>query len=89
MNTWVIIVLAWLVVGLLCYAVILRFFPPKPLLVRSQRIRVVGKGMPRRFSIRDLPQIVISVIPIAALSPFLLLVLVCYKLGKPTSTGSK
>jgi hypothetical protein len=89
MNTWVIIALAWLVVGLLCYAVILRFFPPMPLLVRSRRDRVVEKGTPRRFSIRHLPQVVISVIPIAVLSPFLLLVLVCYKIGKPTSTGSK
>jgi len=89
MKTWLIIALAWLVVGLLCYALILRFFPPTPLLVPSRRDRVLEKGMPRRFSTHHLPQIVVSVIPIAAVSPFLLLVLVCYKLGKATSTGSK
>ena len=89
MKTWIIIALAWLVMGLLCYAAILRFFPPTPLLVRARQDGIVGTERSRPFSIRHLPQIVIGVIPIALLSPFLLFVLVCYKLGKPTSTDSK
>ena len=89
MNTWIIIALAWLVMGLLCYAVILRFFPPTPLPGRARKDGIVGTEKPRPFSIRHLPQIVIGVIPIALISPFLLFVLVCYKLGKPTSADSK
>jgi hypothetical protein len=89
MNTWIIIALAWLVIGLLCYAVILRFFPPTPILDRVRQDRIVGTVRSRHFSIRHLPQIVIGVIPIALLSPFFLLVLVCYKLGKPKRADSK
>ena len=84
-----IIVLAWLVIGLLCYAVILRYFLPTPLLNRSRREVTADKEKSRPFLFRHLPQAAIALTLMAVLSPFLLFVLVCYKLGKPGSAGSK
>jgi hypothetical protein len=72
MSTWIIIGVIWLMVGLLCYAAILRFFPPTPRIHRS-RLGSASEGVQSRpFSIRDFPQMVIILIPTAVLSPLLL-----------------
>jgi hypothetical protein len=98
--TWRILALGWLVLGLLSYVAILRFFPPTPLLVEDQEADVPPIGRPRSFSVRDLlriviavisdlPRIMIAVIPIALVSPILLVALVCHKLCKAAQTGAK
>jgi hypothetical protein len=88
MNTWIIIALVWFVVGLLCWAVILRFFPPSPLI--DPRLRHgPGDGIPRPFSLRDVPTIALCSVPVAALSPPLLLFLLWHRVGRHKGTGSK
>ena len=89
MSTWIIIGVIWLVVGLLCYAAILRFFPPTPHIHRNPLGSRSEGVQPRPFSIRDIPQMVIILIPTAIFSPLLLVVLLCYKIRKPKITDSK
>jgi hypothetical protein len=89
MSTWMIIALVWFVVGLLCWAVILRFFPPTPLVDPRPRDVAAKEQKPRPFSIRDVPVMALFSIPIAALSPPLLLSLFWHKLGKQKNPGSK
>ena len=89
MSTWITIGVIWLVVGLLCYAAILRFFPPTPRIHRSPLGSTPEEVQPRPFSIRDFPQVVIFLIPTAVFSPLLLLVLICYRLRKPKDADPK
>ena len=77
-----IIALVWLFVGLICYAVILRFFPPTPLIDDRPREVTAKHEEPRPFSVRDLPQMVIFLIPIFVILPILLPAFLCYKLAK-------
>ncbi len=88
MNRWLIITLAWLVVGVLSYAAILRFFPPTPIIVRERPDgKTIKESISRRFTILDLPQAVVFLIPAVVVSPFLLCVLVCHELCKPKTFG--
>ena len=89
MTTWMIIVLAWLAVGLLSYAVILRWFPPTPFIIPRRHDAWAEELASRPFSLRDLPQMVIILIPTAVVSPLFLLFLVGCKLRKPKNGGSK
>ena len=79
------IALVWFVVGLLCWLVILRFFPPTPLVDPRPIDFVSTAEKPRPFSIRDVPGLALFAIPIAMLSPPLLLFLLCRKLGHKSS----
>ena len=89
MSTWIIIGVIWLVVGLLCYVAILRFFPPTPR-IHCSRLGSTSEGVqPRPFSIHDFPRIVIILIPTAVLSPLLLVILTCYRLRKPKGADPK
>jgi hypothetical protein len=86
MNTWVIVGLVWFVVGLPCWVAILRFFPPTPLI--DPRPRSCAEDQePRPFSIRDVPVRALFSVPMAVLSPPLLLFLLCHKAAK--EKGSK
>ena len=100
MSTWKILALGWLVLGLLSYVAILIFFPPMPILLEDREADVPPIARPRSFSVRDLsrnllllisnlPQIMVAVIPVALVSPILLLAFVCYKLYNAARTGAK
>jgi hypothetical protein len=89
MSTWITIGVIWLVVGLLCYAAILRFFPPTPRIHLSP-LGSTSEGVQLRpFSIRDFPQVAVILIPTAILSPLLLVVLICYRFRKPKDAAPK
>jgi hypothetical protein len=82
MSTWVVISLIWFVTGLICWAVILRFFPPIPLIDPRSRDSIAEKQVPRPFSVRDLPVMVMLSVPIAAFSPPLLIAFICIQICK-------
>src|SRR5260370_25551675 len=85
MSTWMIIAVVWLALGLLCYAAILRFFPPTPLIDARFREPAEEEEKSRLFSIRDLPRMAVLLIPTALISPLLLCGLLCSKLRKSTN----
>jgi hypothetical protein len=80
-SAWLSIPVAWLVFGLFCYLVILRFYPPTPLIddtIRSSDFSVP----PKPFSVRDAPLTpltILALIPLAVASPLLLAVLLWHR----------
>src|SRR5438045_3016436 len=72
-SAWLSIPVAWLVLGLFCYIIILRFYPPTPLI--DDTIRSSDSSVPPRpFSVRDVPAMILFLIPAALASPLLLAV---------------
>jgi hypothetical protein len=68
-SVWIGIVLTWIACGLLCWFVILRYYPPTPLV--DSTLSVGAPPSPSRpFSIRDIPSMVLWLIPIALVAPF-------------------
>ena len=85
MSTWIIIALVWFVVGLICWAVILRFFPPTPKIDPRQRGSVADEPKGRSFSIRDVAGMALAAVPIAALAPPLLIIMLCHRMRRQKS----
>lgn len=78
MSFWIISALVWLAIGVLCYLMILRFFPPTPLIDDT---RPETELRSRPFSLRNVPQL-IFLVPTLLISPLLLFALACARLLK-------
>jgi hypothetical protein len=69
-SIWVGIGISWVAFGILCYCVILRYFPPTPLVDDA----LPGDYLPGRpHSVRDVPLMVVTLIFIGVFAPFFLI----------------
>ncbi len=87
MSAFITIVIIWLVGGLLCWAVIVRFFPPTPLIGPDLPESTEPGGKP--FSVRDVPMMVVCLIPLSVIAPFLLAGILLPRARRHGSGGTK
>lgn len=69
LGIWLSIALAWAAFGLLCWGAVLRYFPPTPL---AGDTGPASEAPPKHFELRQIPAMVVLLLPLALISPFLL-----------------
>jgi hypothetical protein len=77
-SAWFSTPVAWLGCGLLCYTIILRFYPPTPLIDDTMQ-QSASPHPSRPFSVRDVPAMVLFLVPTVVISPVLLVILTWHK----------
>jgi hypothetical protein len=81
-NVWFSISVTWLAFGLFCYIIILRLFPPTPLIRDTVDTTPSSEQEGRSTSIRDLPLIILILVPTAVVAPGLLAMILLYKIKR-------